>query len=99
MIGNSLAVFHCRPVGTCTEVATRTDSSITGAGYAGIYLDDTTVRVDDFGAGTFVATGSEGACIIGGGFCRTFIDRVRRLFCPPGRRPTDLRIRPVGALN
>jgi hypothetical protein len=75
MIGNSVAIFHCRPAGTCTEVGTRTDSSITDAGYSGIYLADTTVRVDDFGSGTFVPAGQGGACVIGGGMsCRGIID-------------------------
>ena len=70
-LGSGGENLHCRPANTCTEVGTRTDSSITGAGYSGIYFDDTTVRLDDFGSGTFVATGGgQGGHIIGGSVCR-----------------------------
>lgn len=37
------------------NIGSRTDSDITGAGYGGLYISETTARLDDFGGGAFTS--------------------------------------------
>jgi hypothetical protein len=54
-IGSDIAVYRNNG-GTWTQLATRTDSTYSGAGYTGFYCIGTTVRLDDFYAGTVVVS-------------------------------------------
>lgn len=61
MVGSDLTIYR-----NGTSIATRSDSAISSAGYGGLFLDNTTVRLDDFGGGTFTAgTGCRGGALRG----------------------------------
>lgn len=65
-IGTTISFWHKPAAGSWTEVATRTDSSVTGAGYIGLAIQGTSVRLDDFGGGTVVpASGFQPAWAFG----------------------------------
>lgn len=53
MIGSTLTGYR-ETSGTWTAFATRTDATYTAAGYIGMRVANTTIRLDDFGGGTVV---------------------------------------------
>jgi hypothetical protein len=55
MIGSGLTVYHKPSAGSWTSVGTRSDSSITSAGYGGIFMNQLDNKLDDFGGGTFAS--------------------------------------------
>lgn len=54
-IGNAIKVFYKPSAGSWSEVISATDSTTTGAGYSGLMLNDTSLRLDNFGGGTLAA--------------------------------------------
>jgi hypothetical protein len=56
-IGTAIT-FYRKSSGTWASVFSRTDSSVTGAGYVGLVIQNAVARFDDFSGGTVVAAGA-----------------------------------------
>lgn len=65
VIGSTIGAWYKASAGSWTELATRTDSTYTAAGYVGLSISDTTGRCDNFGGGVYVPSGVVGP-LIGG---------------------------------
>lgn len=55
-VGSTIEGWYKPAAGAWTLIATTTDTSLPGSGYAGIIAADATIRVDDFGARTITRT-------------------------------------------
>lgn len=57
-IGSTLRALYKPAAGSWTEALSRTDTTWTGAGRVGAEINDTTIRLDDFGGGNVVTGGA-----------------------------------------
>jgi hypothetical protein len=55
-IGSTIAVYRFASA-VWSQLSTRSDSTYTTAGKIGMFCDNTTTKLDDFGGGTVVAAG------------------------------------------
>lgn len=68
IVGSTLTAWYKASGGSWTQLAERTDSTYTAAGYIALSISDTTGRVDDFGGGTiYVESGAGVAGVISSG--------------------------------
>lgn len=57
IVGNTLTAYYKASGGSWTSVGTVTDSTYSAAGKIGILTSSNTIRLDDFGGGTYVSGG------------------------------------------
>lgn len=64
IIGNTLTAYYKPSGGAWTSLGSTTDSTYTTAGKIGLLTSSTTIRLDDFGGGTYVAPGVTGTVAV-----------------------------------
>lgn len=64
IVGNTLTAYYKAGGGAWTSLGSTTDSTYTAAGKIGMLTSSTGVRLDDFGGGTYVATGVTGTVAV-----------------------------------
>lgn len=64
IVGNTLTAYYKPSGGAWTSVGTVTDSTYTAAGKIGMLTSSNTIRLDDFGGGTYVAGGVDGTVAV-----------------------------------